>query len=362
MIQILYEYNNACSSPALSYIIDIIKSLLLTIQILGPIVLIIGLTIHITKQLTNPDNKEEPKKIKNSIIATVLLFLIPFIISFSMGLLGNSFSFSECWNAKREISGSSNYTSTDSGKRKKIINIGEGGYDKPIEEPETTPSPTRTPTPGTTTSTPTPTPPSSPGTSRTTDGTPSPSTTTPSPSSQKEVLPTEGSGKYFPALQGSNFKISGASETGGCKNSGKVIHDLNIKVGTSIYAAFDGTIEYIQYTCNGILYSYGNQARLTDPKTNTFVLYGHLSKFVGADNQVTKTCHDVYGKNAGCGADDCSSSIKKTKVLTKQVQKGELIGYIGNTGNSDGPHLHVEIHENGSSSCLTDPYKAMGMH
>ncbi len=91
-------------------------------------------------------------------------------------------------------------------------------------------------------------------------------------------------------------------------------------------------------------------------------MYGHLSKFVGASAAVTETCHEVYGKNASCGAGACSSKIKKTVVLTKKVSKGELIGYTGNTGNSDGPHLHVEIHENGSSSCVYDPYKAMGMH
>ena len=360
MIQLLFEFKSSCSSPTLSYILDIIKTIFTIIQIAGPIVLIIGLTLHFTKLLTSPDNKEEPKKIKNSIIATALLFFIPFIINFFMGLLGDSFSISECWNAKKEISGSSSYTTTEDEKRKKIIQDGE--YDESLkEESIPSPSPTRTPSPSKQ-ATPTPTPPSQPGTSRSSDGTPSPSKSTPTPSSQKEVLPTEESGKYFPALKGSNFKISGPSETGGCKNSGKVTHDLNIKEGTSIYAAFDGTIEYIQYTCYGILYSYGNQARLTDPKTGTYVLYGHLSKFIGAENQVTKTCHEEYGKNAGCGASDCPATIKKTKILSKQVQKGELIGYTGNTGNSDGPHLHVEIHENGSSSCLTDPYKAMGMH
>ena len=137
---------------------------------------------------------------------------------------------------------------------------------------------------------------------------------------------------------------------------------MSISQGNKIYAAFSGILEYIQYVCNGVLYSYGNQARLTDPNTKTYVLYGHLSRFVGAYQAVTKTCHEVYGKNAECGAGACSSGVKKNVILKKQVSRGELIGYTGNTGNSEGPHLHVEIHEGGSSTCLTDPYKAMGMH
>ena len=324
MMQII-DIVDTCSSPTLSFTIDLVQKILSIVQIMGPIVLLIALTIHFTKLMINPEEKEASKKIKNSIIATVILFLVPFFINFSMRLLDNSFSISTCWNSKRTLSGSTEYHSTKNNKKVKIIRYNGDDYDKAIED--------NTETSSTSTS-----------------------------GSEREILSTTNSEKYFPALQGKDFSISGASETGGCKNSGKVRHDLNIKEGTKIYAAFDGTIEYIQYLCNDVLYSYGNQARLTDPNTNTYVLYGHLSKFVGATAEVTKTCHSEYGKSAKCGASDCPSGIKKKTILKKQVQKGELIGYTGNTGNSDGPHLHVEIHENGSSKCLTDPYKEMGMH
>lgn len=66
--------------------------------------------------------------------------------------------------------------------------------------------------------------------------------------------------------------------------------------------------------------SYGNCVKL-DHGNNYFTLYAHLS--------------DV------------------TVKLGQQVKKGQVIGHMGNTGNSYGAHLHFEV-RNGASHCI-DP-------
>jgi murein DD-endopeptidase MepM/ murein hydrolase activator NlpD len=44
--------------------------------------------------------------------------------------------------------------------------------------------------------------------------------------------------------------------------------------------------------------------------------------------------------------------------LGQQIQQGDVIGYIGSTGISTGPHLHYEIH---IGSDVVDPYKYMNI-
>lgn len=71
--------------------------------------------------------------------------------------------------------------------------------------------------------------------------------------------------------------------------------------------------------------SYGNCVKL-DHGNNYFTLYAHLS--------------DV------------------TVKLGQQVKKGQIIGHMGNTGNSYGAHLHFEV-RNGASHCINPaPYIA----
>ena len=64
------------------------------------------------------------------------------------------------------------------------------------------------------------------------------------------------------------------------------------------------------------LSGYGNVIYLTHG-LNYLTVYAHLSKF-------------ATGLKSG-----------------KKIKKGELIGYVGSTGQSTGPHLHYEIRVNG---------------
>mgnify|MGYP000026397469 FL=1 len=81
--------------------------------------------------------------------------------------------------------------------------------------------------------------------------------------------------------------------------------DLAAPTGTPIYATADGTIERANWFS-----SYGNYIQI-DHGNAIETRFGHLSRIVVSDGQ--------------------------------KVHKGDLIGYVGSTGRSTGPHLHYEV-------------------
>lgn len=92
--------------------------------------------------------------------------------------------------------------------------------------------------------------------------------------------------------------------------------DLAARSGTPIYAAGDGTISYYRWQSG-----YGNKVEIQH--VNGYeTAYGHMSR---------------YADGLGVGS---------------KVRQGQLIGYVGSTGQSTGPHLHFEILINGN---LVDP-------
>ena len=59
--------------------------------------------------------------------------------------------------------------------------------------------------------------------------------------------------------------------------------------------------------------------------------YGNVIEIKHAENFITRYAH----------------LSKRVVALNTAVQSGTLIGNVGNTGRSTGPHLHYEIFQNG---------------
>ena len=120
-------------------------------------------------------------------------------------------------------------------------------------------------------------------------------------------------------------------------------HDINVNVSSStpVYAIADGTVTYMQAyrIYNGVKYltSYGNHIELKSTDGIYSAKYCHLSSFNGVDQKIpssrTKQVSGYTGREI---------------LATKNVRKGDVLGYIGNTGYSFGEHLHFELWKNGT--------------
>ena len=86
--------------------------------------------------------------------------------------------------------------------------------------------------------------------------------------------------------------------------------DFAAPQGTPIYATANGTVKLAGNTGNG----YGNHV-IINHGYGYESLYGHMFRIKAKSGQ--------------------------------RVKRGEIIGYVGSTGKSTGPHLHYEVHKNG---------------
>ena len=101
--------------------------------------------------------------------------------------------------------------------------------------------------------------------------------------------------------------------------------------GLPVYAAAEGYISRIKIATNG----YGKALYITHPNGYTTV-YGHLQKAVGV----------FEAKIQALQYEAKSFAVEAYfKPGELPVKKGELIALSGNTGGSDGPHLHFEIRD-----------------
>ena len=133
----LASLGSACSDPALANILATVKRILSFVQIIGPILAIVSLSIHLVMLVKDPDDKDKKKlhKIHNSIIALMVLFFVPVIVNAAFSLLGDNTNFSSCWNnASTNNNGrSGNYVSpynNDENKNRSNIISDPSEYEK----------------------------------------------------------------------------------------------------------------------------------------------------------------------------------------------------------------------------------------
>ena len=110
--------NAACNDIAIGGLLSVLNNILSIIQVIGPILAIVSITFHFISLVRNPDDKKAMPKIKNSIIALVLLYFIPLIVNIVFGLLGNSNDISACWNNITPIFNTGVYQEIDEGHKK----------------------------------------------------------------------------------------------------------------------------------------------------------------------------------------------------------------------------------------------------
>lgn len=123
---------STCSDPSLASILYIVKNILNLIELIAPIALIIMLSVNFIRLAKNPDDKKGLPRIKNSVVALVVIFIIPVIVNAVMYMLDDSFTISDCWNNASPASSSGTYVDPNEGGNRQQITIDPSEYEKGI--------------------------------------------------------------------------------------------------------------------------------------------------------------------------------------------------------------------------------------
>ncbi len=137
----------------------------------------------------------------------------------------------------------------------------------------------------------------------------------PEPAALPEAQPTRDQPAVWPYGDGAFiWPVRGGVISQGFRAGHRAI-DIAAPIGTPVYAADNGIVLSSGYARDG----YGGRV-IIDHQIDYVTLYAHLSQALVQEGDV--------------------------------VQKGQLIGYVGSTGNSTGPHIHFELRDFGF---LIDP-------
>lgn len=121
-------------------------------------------------------------------------------------------------------------------------------------------------------------------------------------------------------------------------HGGLDIKSKNGGSGDQLYSAADGYISRISVQPHG----YGNALYITHPNGYTTV-YGHMSSF---SKEV-----EAYVKKIQYQQERFKQDIHLSPEVFP-LSKGEMIGVMGNSGSSEGAHLHFEIRETATNKLI----------
>jgi hypothetical protein len=105
-----------------------------------------------------------------------------------------------------------------------------------------------------------------------------------------------------------------------------------------VYAPADGFISRMKIETGGF-----GRAIYLDHPNGTTTLYAHMNRFIPAAEEYLE--QQQYAQKTW-------KIDVKVPADVLPVKKGQLIGYSGNTGASQGPHVHFEIRDTKTENCL----------